>query len=139
MPRVVLDTNVFISAILTPGQSRKVLEMARKGTFQLSVSEAILGEIERVLRLKLHRADWEIEAILRGIRDISTFVSPSQRLFTIAADDADNRILECAVETGADYIVSGDARHLLPLKEFQGIRILSPREFCKLSQMEPDD
>jgi putative PIN family toxin of toxin-antitoxin system len=139
MPKVVLDTNAFISAILTPGQSRRVVEMARKGTIDLAVSEAILGEIERVLRLKLRRADWEIDAVLRGIRDISIFVSPGHRLSVIEADDADNRILECAVEAKAEYIVTGDAHHLLPLKEFQGIRMLSPGEFCKLSQMEPHD
>lgn len=138
MPRVVLDTNVFISAILTSGPSRKVLEMARKGNIELSVSEAILGEIERILRLKLRRADWEVEAILRGVRDISAFVSPRHRLSVIIEDDSDNRILECAVEAKADYIVSGDERHLLPLNEFRGIRILRPGEFCKLVQMEPN-
>lgn len=138
MPKVVLDTNVFISAILTRGQPRKVVEMARKGTIELAVSEAILGAIERILRLKLHRADWEIDAILRGIRDISTFVSPGQRLTVITADDADNRVLECAVAAKANYIVSGDTRHLLPLKTFEDISIVSPAGLCKLMEMEPD-
>ena len=138
MPRVVLDTNVFISAILTPGPSRRIIEMARRGTIEVAVSEAILSEIERILRLKLRWPSWQIEASLRGIRDISAFVSPTQRLAVITADDADNRVLECAVEAEADYIVSGDRRHLLPLREFHGIKILSPSEFCQVLQTESD-
>lgn len=132
MPRVVLDTNVFISAILTPGQSRKALELARTGNIELSVSQAILSEIERILRLKMGWADWQIEAALQGIRDISTFVSPRQRLAVITEDDADNRILECAVEADAEYIITGDKRHLLCHHEFRGIGILSPGQFLEL-------
>jgi uncharacterized protein len=131
MKRVVFDTNVYISAILTPGNSREVLELARESEISLMVSEAILAELERVLRLKIHRSGSEIALILKAIRDISVFVSPAMRFSVVEEDDTDNRILECAVEGGADYIVSGDQHHLLSLKEFQGGKILSPAGFLE--------
>lgn len=64
IPRVVFDTNIYLSAILPPGKSRQVLELARKGDIELLVSEAILAEVERVLKLKFFRADLEIDLIL---------------------------------------------------------------------------
>jgi len=129
--RVVFDTNIYISAILTPGKAREVLELARKREIQLLISEAILAEIERILRIKIQRSDFEIALILKGIRSISTFVSPFLKLSIIKEDEPDNRILECALEGKAQYIISGDKRHLLPLKEFRGIKILNPTEFLK--------
>lgn len=134
MTRVVLDTNVYISAILTPGRAREILELARKGEIGLVVSEALLAELERVLRLKVCRSGSEIALILKAIRDISVFVSPAIRLSVVEEDDADNRIVECAVEGAADYIVSGDQRHLLPLREFQGVEFLSPAQFLERRQ-----
>ena len=129
--KVVFDTNIYISAILTPGKAREVLELARKKKIQLLVSEAILAEIERILRIKIQRSDFEIALILRGIRSISTFVSPALKLSIIKEDDPDNRILECAFEGKARYIISGD-EHFLTLKKFRKINILAPAEFLKL-------
>jgi predicted nucleic acid-binding protein len=50
----------------------------------------------------------------------------------IKENDDDNRILECAIEGRVQYLISGDRKHLLPLKEYQGAKILSPAEFLKL-------
>jgi len=55
----------------------------------------------------------------------------------IREKDDDNRILECALEGKAEYIISGDKRHLLPLGEYEGIRILSPDEFLRLIRKQP--
>ncbi len=132
MVSVVFDTNVYISAILTPGKAREALELARTGEISLLVSEAILWEIERVLRLKIHRSGSEIAFVLQAIRDISIFISPTTKLSLIKEDDADNRVLECALDGKAEYIVSGDQHHLLPLGEFRGIKVLSPAEFLHL-------
>ncbi len=135
MLKVVLDTNVYISAILTLGNSREVLELSKKGEITPLISEAILLEIERILRLKLKRPQFEVFVILEAIREISIFVSPSQIFSVIKEDDADNRILECAVEGKAKYIISGDKRHLLPLKRYRGIKILSPKDFLEIFQI----
>ena len=71
MLKTVLDTNVYISAILTPGKSREILELARGGNITPLISEAILLEIERILRIKLKRSQFEVFIILEAIRKIS--------------------------------------------------------------------
>jgi hypothetical protein len=81
--------------------------------------------------LKVKLDSFKISIILDSIRDISIFVSPSFTLSVVERDKSDDRILECALEAKADYIISGDSR-LLSLKEYQGIKILSPAEFLKL-------
>jgi len=58
--------------------------------------------------------------------------TPTQRVDVIKEKEDDDRILECALEGKAQYVISGDKRHLLPLKEYQGIRILPPTEFLKV-------
>jgi len=131
MLKVVFDTNVYISAILTSGTPRKILNLEREGKFNLFISEPVLLEVERVLRLKVKLDSFKISIILDSIRDISIFVSPSFTLSVVERDKSDDRILECALEAKADYIISGDS-HLLSLKEYQGIKILSPAEFLKL-------
>jgi putative PIN family toxin of toxin-antitoxin system len=130
-PKVVLDTNVYISAILGPGKPRDVLDLARRQEVELLVSEPIISEIERVLRTKILKTDWQIAATIIGIESISSLISPSLRFSVISGHEADNRIIECAVEGAAQYIVSGDQRHILPLKEYQGAKILSPNESLK--------
>ncbi len=132
MVSVVFDTNVYISAILTPGKAREALELARTGEISLLVSEAILWETERVLRLKIHRSGSEIAFVLQAIRDISIFISPTTKLSLIKEDDADNRVLDCALDGEAEYIVSGDQHHLLPRGGFTGIKALSPARFLEL-------
>jgi len=91
-------------------------------------------EIERILRVKLKRPQFEVFVILEAIREISIFVSPTQRILVIREDDADNRILECAIEGKAKYIISGDKHHLLPIKQCRGIKILSPKDFLEIFQ-----
>ena len=131
MLKVIFDTNVYISAILTDGNCRKLLDFARRGRFNLLISESIVEEIERVVRIKLALSEFETEIIIVGIKNITTFVSPDFML-SVINDKPDNRILECALAGKADYIISGDKEHLLSLSEFRGIKILSPADFLKV-------
>ena len=126
--RVVFDTNVYISAILSSGNPRRVLELATRNEIGLLISDHILSEIERVLRTKIFKRELQVTTIRSGIRDISVLVSPGVELSVIHRHEADNRIIECAVQGEAQYVVSGD-HHVLSLKEYQGIKILSPTEF----------
>jgi len=128
-PRVVLDTNIYISAIISSGKPRSVLELAQKGKVELLISDHIISEIERVLRTKLHRPDWQIDIILTAIRIASKTVSPNFKVTIIKEHDPDNRIIECAMAGNAEYIVSGDRRHILKLIKYKGISIVSPDEF----------
>jgi putative PIN family toxin of toxin-antitoxin system len=127
--RLVLDTNVLISAILFGGKPRKVLDLVISGSVDCTLSISILDELRDVLQrpkfgfspdLCLH-----ITEELHGLCDI---ISPSVSLDVIRSDPDDNRILECAVEAGAHFIVSGDP-HLLGLGTFEMIKILSPADY----------
>jgi len=103
--------------------------MVRAGKIQLIVSPAILAELSSVLTSKFSWDDEDIREALMAIGRIGVFVKPAHRL-RILADDADNRVLECALEGDADFIISGD-HHLLDLGEFRGIPILRASDFLE--------
>lgn len=128
--RVVLDTNVWISALVFPGGAcdQLVRKLRESPSVVLLTSSFILQEFERVLVEKFEYARHDAEPLRRAVAEFSTIVEPQQRVTVIRQPDADNRILECAVDGQADLLVTGDAKHLLPLKIFRGIRICSPRE-----------
>lgn len=130
--RVVFDTNVFISAIIFGGNPRVCLELAREGKIQLVTSSAILLESAKKLNEKFGWSQEEIEEVIEGIGVFAEIVSPKEHLQIVKKDEADNRILECAAEGKTDFIVSGDKRHLLPLKKFKKIPIVSPAKFVRL-------
>lgn len=129
--RVVLDTNVFVSAALRPeGRVAPILHLAAEGGIAVFVSSFILSELERTLASpKIGFEAGRIRETLAAVRDIVSIVEPKVRVDAIHAKEADNRILECAVEAKADVLVSGDIRHIRPLGSFRGIEILTPREF----------
>lgn len=133
MIKVVFDTNIFISAILTPGNPRKLIDLARERKIMLFTSGFIIWEIERILRTKLSMDTPQILVILNSVREISLFVSPVVVISAIERDKSDNRILECAVEAKAEYIVSGD-EHLLSLGRYGEISIVNASQFLKLYQ-----
>lgn len=128
-PRVILDTNVVISAFLTPGKSRKIVELAAQRKLLVFSSPAIEKELRTTLRNKLGYSPEEIyQAILTYREIVHKSVYPRKNLGVIKADLTDNRILEAALAAGADYIISGD-HHLLSLGQFKDIRIVNPTDF----------
>lgn len=131
-PKVVIDTNVFISGLNFTGIPSDVLELFINGEIEVYISLFILGEIERILREKFDWSEERIQGILRRIKEKAILVQPKSKASVIKEKEDDNRILECAIEGKVHSIISGDKRHLLPLKEYQGIRILSPSEFLKI-------
>ena len=127
--RVVLDTNVIVSGLNFPGNERLVLELALRGRFELCLSPFILEEVAGVL---VRKFDWDAERssqALSALGNAATVVEPRRLPEMIEGGHADNRILECAVEVSADYLVTGDRRHLLPLEEHHGARILNAPRF----------
>jgi uncharacterized protein len=136
MVRVVLDSNVLISALHFGGKPDELLVLANEGVIELCLSAFILEETARILKVKLGWTDQAVHEAVAVIKDVATLVQPTRTLRIIPEDEADNRILECAVEARADFLVTGDHRHLLPLKQYQGIRILSPRD-CLGVLMQP--
>ena len=128
--RAVLDTNEYVSALVFGGIPRQILERCECGDFELVVSAHIREEIERVLCDKF---DWSLERVAQALDplwEIARFVTP-QETVSASRDETDNRILECAIESAAQVIVSYD-NDLLTLTPFEGIRILKAREFIEL-------
>lgn len=126
--RVVFDTNIFVSALtLIGGRADQALTRVVDGTDRLILSKAVLGELLTGLARKFSRDPEELARVAVWLGDIAEWVRPVQRL-EVAADDADNRILECALAGRAEVIVTGD-KGLLQLGTIEGIRIETLRDY----------
>ena len=133
MIKVILDTNTHISALgWKEGNPRKVLDLCILGKCRLIESIELIKEFVSVIsRPKFSFInEEERNQLLIFLLQISILVEPKQK-FNVCEDPKDNMILECAVEGNADYIVSGDY-HLLKLKEFKGVKIVTAKEFLDL-------
>jgi hypothetical protein len=128
--RATLDTNILVSALLYPGNERKILEAAIDGKFKSTTSPAILDELGRVLA-RLGVGELEAESYLIRIMETSEVLVPKRLDDTEIRDREDIKILECAHSGTSDYIVTGD-EDLLSLKEYDGIKIIRSRELLRL-------
>ena len=127
--RIVLDTNLLISAILFGGKPRRVFDLVISGSIDCTLSTVILDELRGVLESpKFGFSPNVCLHIIEELYEICDIISPSVSVDVISSDPDDNRILECAVEAHANFIVSGDP-HLLDIGKFKKIRILSPADY----------
>ena len=128
--RVVLDTNVVVSAHLSPeGYERSVLDLALSGKLRMFVSEAILREYESVLRRpKFRLKPLDVSRSLRLLRAAAKVVAPYGQL-NVARDPGDNRFLECAETAKADYLVTGNKRHFP--KQWRQTLVVNARELLE--------
>jgi len=128
--RVVLDTNVLVSGLLFGGTPGKLLDLWKTGTIRLIMSRVMLDEFLRVLAYpKLRLSEEEIHYLLYvEVLPHAEIVKVHLGPILIPTDPSDDMFLRCAVAAGAKYIISGD-RHLLQLKSYKRIKILSPAEF----------
>jgi putative PIN family toxin of toxin-antitoxin system len=130
-PKLVLDSNVLISAVVFGGKPREILDLAVKGRIEVAVSNAILDEINGVLvGKKFQYPERIVRALIAEIEDLADLVEPGERINAIRDDPEDNRVLECAVASGASVIVSGDS-HLLALRTFDQMSIMNSDEFLR--------
>jgi putative PIN family toxin of toxin-antitoxin system len=140
MIRVVLDTNVLVSALLSPlGPSAHILELALTGRLNIIISPAIIREIDTVFQyprlkkaLKKHRvSNEELEGAILKILKVAT-ITPGENIVRGASrDPADDLVLSCAAEGRADFVISGD-QDLTELESYEGIRIMLPAAFLRL-------
>ncbi len=135
MLRLVIDTNVLISSFFG-GNPKKVIDIWRKGNAILCLTQEILEEYLRVMgRLPLAlETKNRLVAILQEKRNIE-MVNPSRRYAVVPGDREDDKFIDCAVEAQADCIISGDS-HLLQIKAFREIPILSPKEFLQIGEIK---
>jgi putative PIN family toxin of toxin-antitoxin system len=138
MSRVVLDTNVYISALLFGGLPGDLLELAFLRAFTLIVSPDLLDELEEKLREKFGVSQEDVRLLRARLESVSQVVEPRERLSVIADDPDDDRVLECALAGEAEFIVSGD-RHLLKLGGYQGISIITVRQFMEGAEVSQDE
>ncbi len=130
--RVVLDTNVYISAILFGGNCEEILRLANLGSFDLLLSKDILLEIKSVLKYKFNWTGKQVTTTISYLKDITTEIKPDISIDIVQDDPSDNKVIECALAGNAHYIVTGDRNHLLPLKKYKKIKFISPAEFLRL-------
>jgi putative PIN family toxin of toxin-antitoxin system len=130
MLKVVYDTNVIVSAALKEGNLPALLvSLGLEDKVRFFVSPALIREYEKVLerpRLKLGQRG--IMDFIERIKERAVMLNPTKGLSIIKIDESDNRILECALKGGVDFIITGNKRHF-PFQEFRGSKIVTPREF----------
>jgi hypothetical protein len=134
--RVVLDTNIIISSIINKkGPSAKIRKLWESGVIEVATSPDILQEVERVINYpRIHKKHmWtakQISSYMNSIREESAFVIKVEKLRVVTDDPDDDKFIECALTAKAKAIISGDP-HLLSLKKYKNVSILSPREFIE--------
>jgi len=134
--RVVVDTNVLISS-LWGGNPKKIIDLWKEEKIILCISRPILFEyLEVISRFNPTKAEGRDLLLILTKRRSLEVVNPQQTLSVIKEDPDDNMFLDCAIEARANFIITGD-NHLLELKDFRGIKILSPNSFMDLISREP--
>ena len=130
--KVVFDTNIFISGIFWKGSSNRVITNWKEGKFTLVTSLEAVSEIIKILNdFKIKLSDEMIKEWVDLIVRNSMIVEPKEKMEVVIDDPKDNIFIETAVAGNADCIISQD-NHLLKLKEFRGIKIITPEEFNKI-------
>ena len=135
--KAVLDVGQFVSATIQPrGHPAQILMAWRAGKFELLTSLSILADLRRVLAYphirKRHRwSDEEIELFVDSLALAATLTPGQLQVNAVEDDPSDNKVLACALEGAADYIVASD-EHLTKLKAYAGIPIVPPRRFLKI-------
>lgn len=137
----VLDTNVAVSAAINPkGPPAEIIRAWRAHRFTWVTSSPLLQELEETLRSpRLQRylvwSEEELAEFLALVREAARVVRPASRLEVVKEDPADNRVLEPAIASRADYIVTGD-HHLVAIGSYMDVRIITPARFVAIISTE---
>lgn len=139
MIRATLDTNTLASAaVAESGPLAAIVRAWRRGVLEIAISEHILAELERTLRKPYfvsHLSGADREGFLSLLRDFATFVEIIEPAPSVLPDAADNLVLATALSANVPFVVTGD-RKMRELRVYQGILILSAREFLNVLEME---
>lgn len=135
--KVVLDTNVLVSGTFWTGYSFQILKKIDLKEITLILSKELIDEYNETINSdeiieKIENKNLIISETIQKVIEEATIVGPKEKFNVVKEDPDDNKIIECAVEGCVDYIISQD-NHLLKLKEFKGIKIITPEEFLELT------
>ncbi len=129
--KVVLDTNVLLSATLWHGSvSQKLLAKLIRNNTRIYSSMEIIAEYENVLKRDFEYTNRKIAILVEKILLFSTLINPKRLVKIVKADPADDKIVNCAVEASAEYIITYDP-HLLNLVNYRGTEIITPETAMK--------
>ncbi|MGD0550830.1 MAG: putative toxin-antitoxin system toxin component, PIN family [Candidatus Bathyarchaeia archaeon] len=137
-PRLVLDTNIWISAFLTRGPPSEIVQMAEERLVEVFVSLEMMDEINRVLQYEkiigiLKRTRTRSSTVMGTIARLSSIVDVKAEVHVVDEDPSDNHVLACAKEAGAQFVVSGD-RHLLTLGRYGNAKIVGASGFLQIQR-----
>ena len=138
MPSVTADSNIWVSAFGFGGNPRRLIEMADAGEIQIDISEFIIDEVLRTLRVKFEWSAERLQEAADQMTVIARKVAPSRTVDILKEDPADNRILECAAHAKSDYLVTGDTE-LLRLGSFEDIPIVKVADFLEVVSRQGKD
>jgi uncharacterized protein len=130
--RVVFDTNVVASASFWRGPPFDCLVSWTKGRCQAAVSPELLAEYHETMeKLRLSYPNHKCVPWAEALTESANLFFPVERARGETPDPGDEKVLECALAADAERIVTGDKKHLLPLRRFRGIEIVSPADFIR--------
>lgn len=129
-PRVVVDTNVWLSSLVFGGRPGEILELFIERAIEVVISEELLSELRRKIIQKFPLYEAELNLLELSLRQDAEWVKLGSKPTKISRDPDDNKFIETALIGNCDYIVSGD-RDLLALKSYEGVKIVSPTAFLK--------
>jgi uncharacterized protein len=124
--KIVLDTNIYISAYLTKSLASKILILGQRKAVEIFITDDIQNEVYKKLVTKFKASEGILEYHMSIIRKSTQNILPLEKVSLVKADPEDNIILECAKAVNADLIVSAD-KHLLKLKKFENAAIVHPK------------
>ena len=131
--RVTADTNFLISATQWDNSAaRKLLIKLIQENAVIFITQEILDEFNRILQRDFDCSQEDAQEVVNEVMIFATLIEPLEKIDFIKTDPSDNKVLECAVDSHSDYIVTYDARHLLSLKEFRGIKLVKPEDLLAL-------
>jgi len=128
VPSATFDSNVYISALVFRKKALDLLDLAIEQGVEIAISDEIVEETIRVLREKFHWSDERLEEARATISSITRRVAPTEKLDVVKSDPDDNKIVECAIAAGSDYLVTGD-NGILSLGSYGKTRMIKPSDF----------
>jgi putative PIN family toxin of toxin-antitoxin system len=130
---VVFDTNILISALLSVGSKPDLcINLARNGEIESITCAEILSEFQQKLVQKFHYPVVDAQDVIDEIASFSRIVVIANTLQVVEADPKDDMIVECGVIGKASHIITGDKKHLLPMRRYQNIDIVTAADFLTI-------
>jgi putative PIN family toxin of toxin-antitoxin system len=137
--KAVLDTNVWVSALLWGGKPASVIKAAEEGKVAIYASEEIIAEISQVLAYpkiaKVYQSERLRNELIEAVLKAVNLVEVVKKVRVVLEHPADDKFIECALAARADFIVSGD-KHLLKVGSYNKTRIVSVSEFLQIILMK---